>query len=123
MKIYIDGILQITSIFKDNFSGSLINTEILTLGGQPTPYNPIYGLGNYAQARMWNIELSAAEVLTEYNNGLNSSTIQTGSLILNTDINNATFGTEWSIPDLTGITAEYTSANMEVEDRVEDCPS
>tara|TARA_R110000824_G_scaffold142181_1_gene309176 strand:- start:54 stop:1022 length:969 start_codon:yes stop_codon:yes gene_type:complete len=122
LKFYLDGVELSTFVFKDNFTGTLINSEILTLGGQPTSFSPLYGNGNYAQARMWNIELSAAEVLTEYNNGLNPSTIQTGSLILNTDINNATFGTEWSIPDLTGITAGYTSANMEVEDKVEDCP-
>ena len=123
VKIFVNGILVSIGISVDTFVGTMINTEPLTLGGQPTPTNPLYALGNYAQARMWNTELSPIEVLTEYNNGLNSASVQTGNLILNTDISRSTFnGLEWDIPDLTGITSGYQTVLMEVGDRVLDCP-
>ena len=123
VKIYVNGILVSMVIAVDTFVGTMINTVPLTLGGQPTLNNPLYGLGNYAQARMWNVELSPTEVLDEFNNKNNSASIQTGNLILNTGISHSTFnGLEWDIPDLTGITAGYQTVLMEVGDRVLDCP-
>ena len=121
VKIYIDGILQVTSIFKDNFSGSLINTEILTLGGQPTPYNPIFGNGNLSAVKMWNIVLTESEILNYAN--CNTNTPKESDLILNTNIG-ASFwnGTAYEIPDLTGTTAAYISVNSEEADLLTDCP-
>jgi len=73
---------------------------------------------------MWNTELSASDVNTQYNGGVIQNTpVQSASLVLDTDIANGSFGTEWTIPDLTSITGGYTSVNMEVEDRVDECPS
>jgi hypothetical protein len=43
---------------------------------------------------------------------------------LNPDLDASTWnGSEFDIPDLTGITAGYTTINAEEEDKVEDCPS
>ncbi len=67
LKFYLDGVLLSVLIFKDNFTGSMLNSEILTLGGQPTIYNPIYGYGNYAAAKMWKTELSETDVQNYYN--------------------------------------------------------
>ena len=123
VNIYINSILQPLTIFIDTYSGSMVNSEILTLGGQPTSLNPIYGTGNIASVRMWNVELTAGETLTEYNNGLSLASVQTSNLILNTDINNSIFnGSEWDIPDLTGITSGYQTVLMEVGDKILDCP-
>lgn len=123
VNIYINGILQPLTIFIDTYTGTIINSENVTLGGQPTPFNPIYGLGNIASVRMWNTELTSGETLTEYSNGLNPASVQTSNLILNTDINNSIFnGSEWDIPDLTGITSGYQTVLMEVGDKILDCP-
>ena len=73
---------------------------------------------------MWNTELSASDVNTQWNGGVIQNTpVQSASLVLDTDIANGSFGTQWTIPDLTGITGGYTSVNMEEADRVDECPS
>ena len=124
VNIYLDGVLMAKSVGSDNFTGTMLNVRPLTIGGQPTAFNPLYWLGNIAKARMWDTELTSIQAAAEYNGGqILSTAVQGVNLVLDTDINNATFGTEWEIPDLTGITAGYESANMEIGDRVEDCPS
>ncbi len=124
VNIYVDGVLQALTVISDTYTGTMINGEKVTIGGQPTATNPIYGTGNIASVRMWNTELTSVQVAAEYNGGtILNPAVQGVNLVLETDINNATFGTEWNIPDTSGITAGYTSVNMEVGDRVEDCPT
>jgi hypothetical protein len=121
VNIYIDGILQPLTIFIDNYIGSLINTQILTLGGQPTPLDPLYGFCNYAAAKMWDIELTETEVLNFYN--CSTSIPKQENLILNTNIGGATWtGSAFNIPDLTAITTGYTSVNSEEIDLTTECP-
>ncbi len=121
VNIYLDGVLMTKNIIVDNFVGTMLNISPLTIGAQPTPFNPLYGLGNYAQARMWKTELSADDILDYYNCGIN--TTKESDLILNTNIG-ASFwnGTAFEIPDLTGITTGYTSVNSEEADLLTDCP-
>jgi len=122
LNIFVNGVLQPVTINFNNLGMvSILNSIPVTFGAG---FNEFYFDGYISSARIWSIELSASEVLSEYNNKNNAATIQTASLILSSDINNSTFnGSEWVIPDLTGITQGYTSVNMEVSDKIEDCPT
>jgi hypothetical protein len=124
VNIYVNGILQTLIIGTDTYTGTMINSENVTLGGQPTPTNPLYGTGNIASVRMWNTELTTMEANAEYNGGvISSSPVSSSSLILNTDISNSTFdGSKWDISDLTSITSGYTTENIGGSALVEDCP-
>ncbi len=84
----------------------------------------MYFNGNIAKVSMWNIVLSSSDIDKVYNCGkINESQIQNLNLILNTNINAASWnGSEFNIPDLTGITAGYTSVNSEESDLLTDCP-
>ena len=118
VKLFINNV-ENSAIIRNNLSGVTTNTEPLQIGGQGT----FFTAGQIAKARVWNVELTPAEVNTQYNGGtIQQSPVQSGNLVVDTDINNATFGTEFNIPDLTGITAGYTSVNMEAGDILNDCP-
>ena len=119
VKFYIDNTLTPKTIQSNNLSGVTTNNEPLQIGGQDT----FFSAAQIAKTRVWNVELTPAEVNTQYNGGtIQQSPVQTTNLVLDTDINNATFGTQFNIPDLTGITAGYTSVNMESDDILNDCP-
>ena len=121
VKIYVDGVSETISIAFDTLTGSILTSEVLKIGGNVTPAR--YFHGKIASARMWDVELSPTEVIDEYKEGVKPASVQTGNLILNTDISHSTFnGSEWDIPDLTGITSGYQTVLMEVGDRVSDCP-
>jgi hypothetical protein len=119
VNFYVDNNLSTKNIFSNNLSGVSTNTEPLQIGGQDT----FYSSAQIAKARMWNVELTPAEVSTMYNGGtIQTSPVQSGNLVVDTEINNAVFGTQFNIPDLTGITGGYTSVNMEPEDLKNECP-
>jgi len=121
VKIYINGQIVSIATIGNNLSATIQNLADLNISNID---NLFFFNGNIANARIWNTELTSIQVSAEYNLGTILITpVEAANLILNTDINNATFGTQWDIPDLTGITAGYTSVNMEQEDRVEDCPN
>ena len=116
--LYINNVSD-KNVIRDNLSGNIVNTEPLQIGGQST----FFASAQIAKVRVWNLELTPADVTTQYNGGIiQNNPVSSSNLVVDTDINNATFGTEWSIPDLTGFTTGYTSVNMEVEDRVDECP-
>lgn len=118
IKLYINNI-ENSNVLVNSISGVSTNNLPLQIGGQDT----FYSSAQIAKARVWNVELSPAEVNTQYNGGtIQQSPVQSGNLVVDTDINNATFGTQFNIPDLTGITAGYTSVNMEAGDILNDCP-
>jgi hypothetical protein len=120
VNFYVDNNLSTKNIFSNNLSGVSTNTEPLQIGGQDT----FFTAGTIAKVRMWNVELSASEVATQYNSGnIQNSPVQSGNLVVDTDIANATFGTQFVVPDLTTITSGYTSVNMESNDLTNDCPS
>ena len=116
MKLYVNGISEVVTGVPNSVTGTFQNTEPLLLG-QITN-------GNLASARMWKTELSAAEILEEYNSGeIKNLPVRANNLILNTNINCATWnGAAFEIPDLTGTTAGYISVNSEEEDLKTDCP-
>lgn len=118
--LYIDGVIDVKSASGGSgLVGTVQNAKNLQIGGQ----DGFYFDGNIASVRMWNTELSASEILDEFNNKNNPASVQIGNLILNTDISHSTFnGSEWDIPDLTGITTGYQTVLMEVGDKVEGCP-
>jgi len=116
IKLYVNGTSEVVTGVPNSVTGTFQNTEPLLLG-QITN-------GNLASARMWKTELSAAEILEEYNSGeIKNLPVSANNLILNTNINCATWnGAAFEIPDLTGITAGYISVNSEEEDLQTDCP-
>ena len=121
LNVYVNGVLQPKVISFNTPMSSIVSTTPVTFGAG---LGQFYFNGKIAKSRIWKAELTSVQAASEYNSGtILSPAVQGADLIIDTDINNATFGTEWSIPDLTGITAGYESVNMEVEDRVEDCPS
>lgn len=120
VNFYIDNNLSGKNIQTNNLSGVATNNEPLQIGGQDT----FFSAAQIAKVRLWNVELTASDVNTQWNGGVIQNTpVQSGNLILDTDIANGSFGTQWTIPDLTGITGGYTSVNMEESDRVDECPS
>lgn len=122
IKLYKNGALLTNGApISNTLSATIVNAETVKIGRIGTFYID----AKVNTARWWNAELTAGEILTEYNSGSVLTTpVQAASLILNTDISNATWnGSEYDIPDLTGITAGYQTVNAEVEDLVEDCPS
>ena len=63
VKIYVDGVSETISIAFDTLTGSILTSEVLKIGGNVTPVR--YFEGKIASARMWNVELSSIEALTE----------------------------------------------------------
>ncbi len=120
INFYINNNLSSKTVVTDALtSGPTTTNEPLQIGG----FSTFFTAGQIAKARVWNVELTPAEVNTQYNGGtIQQSPVQTTNLVLDTDINNATFGTQFNVPDLTGITAGYNSVNMEAEDILNDCP-
>jgi len=120
LELYVNGVIQTVT---RSFSGSYVAMENTSQPVQIGRYDSTYAEGKIAGARMWNVELSAAEALIHYNEKNKPTGVQTGNLILNTDINNSIFnGTEWDISDLTGITSGYQTVLMENGDKILDCP-
>ena len=116
IKLYVNGVSDVVNGIENSVTGTFQNTEPLLLG-QITN-------GNIASARMWKTELSAAEILEEYNSGeIKNLPVSANNLILNTNMNCAAWnGAAYEIPDLTGTTAGYISVNSEEEDLLTDCP-
>jgi hypothetical protein len=124
LKIYFDGVLQSTfnEAFNNGFTNSILEpNKTYTIGlksGLPT-YS---GLIN--SVRIWDVELSSGDVLTEYNSGaVNFPPVNSSNLILEMLPDNSTWnGSSFDIDDLTGITAGYSSINMEEVNKVNDAP-
>lgn len=120
VNFYVDNNLSTKNIFSNNLSGVATNTEPLQIGGQDT----FFSAAKIAKVRLWNVELTASDVNTQYNGGtIQNTPVQSVNLIVDTDISNATYSTQWSVPDLTSITTGYNSLNMDSNDLIDDCPS
>jgi hypothetical protein len=120
VKLYKNGVLLTSSLVVPNtLSATITNAATVKIGRVSSFYTDM----KINTARWWNAELTAGEVLTQYTAAAGATPVQAASLILNTDINNSTWnGSEYDIPDLTGITAGYQTVNAEAEDLVDDCP-
>jgi hypothetical protein len=122
IEIYLNDSVLAKNILSDNLSSSILTVKPLQIAAETI--QPLYYSGSLASFRTWNVSLDSSDITTEYNSGaILTNAVKSSNLVLNTDISNATFGTEWDIPDLTGMTSGYESVNMEIEDRIEDCPS
>ena len=120
VNFYINGIKEVNKTTQqDTFSGSILTVEPLKIAAETT--QGYYFKGNISAAKMWKTELTETDVQNYYNCNINIP--KKSDLILNSDIGNALWnGTEFLIPDLTGITAGYTSINSEEADLLTDCP-
>ena len=120
VNFYINNVLSSKNILANNLNFGPTTTNVpLQIGGQLN----FFTAGQIAKARVWNVELTASDVNTQYNGGtIQTSPVESGNLVVDTDINNAVFGTQFNIPDLTGITGGYTSVNMEDGDLLTECP-
>jgi len=67
INIYLNGDLLTLNIGSNTYSGTLINNENLTFGGQPTLTNPLYGTGNISNVLLYNKVLSQSEITRNYN--------------------------------------------------------
>ena len=101
-------------------SGTILNSEVVTINSLPDS-------GNYADSdlhivRMWNTELTSADVNSLYNA---TSIPSSSNLIINADIENATFNTssgEFTITDLSSTTSSFQTRNMESNDQIFESP-
>ncbi|MHC4316406.1 MAG: LamG domain-containing protein [Planctomycetota bacterium] len=119
VNIYIDSVLDIKSQSVGGpLAGTMQTANNLQIGGQAG----FFFAGNIAPILAWNVELTPAEVATQYARQISDIPVQAGSLIVHPDISNSTFGAQYFVPDLTGITAGYTTLNVQEVDKVEDCP-
>jgi hypothetical protein len=122
-KIYVDGQLQSTTFVVNGVYSAMTNKTA------PVEIGALSSIGSYANgkiagARMWNVELTASEVLAYYNETNSFTSVQPSALVLDVGFKATVFnGTEFDIPDPTGITTGYTSVNMEAEDKTNDYPS
>jgi hypothetical protein len=116
LKIYVNGSLMPTITLDNTLNASILTAEPLRLGGIPTP--PRYFDGYFASGRIWDIELSQSDIITEYNGGqIRNIPIQNGNNILNTDIQNSIWnGAEFIINDLSNTGVNLTSINSEEND-------
>ena len=120
MTLYINSVIDPKTTSAGGPLTTIQNPYNLHIGGQAG----FYFNGNIASARMWKTELSAAEILEEYNSGkIKNVPVNLNNIILNTDLNCAKWnGAAFEIPDLTGITTGYISVNSEESDLLTDCP-
>jgi len=115
VKFYKNGVLLPNTIVTNSLTGTITNTEPVKIG--------VLCNGLLNIVRWWKTELSQAEITYQFNNRLGIPS-QSSNLIFNPDIDASTWnGSEYDIPDLTGITAGYTTVNAEEPDKIEDCPT
>lgn len=120
VKFYINGSILANAIITNTLTGIITNSETVKIGA--TPSAGFYSNGLFNKVRWWDVELTPAEILYQYNNKTGTPS-QPLSLILNLDINNSTWnGSEYDIVDNTGITAGYQTVNAEEADKIQDCP-
>lgn len=120
IKIYIDDSLQTLTVNSNTLGVGMSNSQIFEIGA-----NYVSNItGNISNTRVWNTELTAGEVTTMYNGGcINYSTVQTGNLVLDVDITNASWnGSEYDITDLSSTNATCQTVGMEITDLETDCP-
>jgi hypothetical protein len=129
LNIYINGNLaNFNQIFNQPLISTLIDSnQPLEIGRLSTTFGYLNGL--ISKVRIWNTELSAGEVTTEYNTGIvKPIPVQSENLVLDTDIPNAnfltadpTYGTGYLINNKIDNNKLFTY-NSEIEDLIEECP-
>jgi hypothetical protein len=116
IKMYINGAAVGTALEIDNLLGTTKSIATLTTGSAIGSY----AAGDMNVARIHNVELSAAQVLTEYSGGTPDFPILPLNLVYGSDQGDgAVFGTDtWCLPDTSGTTTGQQSANMNFASRI-----
>jgi hypothetical protein len=119
IKLYVNGVSVSTFTIQDNLNGTLSNSQALLIGADNI--SGWYFTGFLGLSRLWGAELTAGQMLTEYNGGtpLNSPQllgIQRFGWKAGQD---AYFGQQWVFPDESGnmINPLPYSINSELADR------
>ncbi len=121
VNFYKNGILQAIFTNSNTLSAPIYSPNNVNVGGI-LPSGGFFCDALFNVFRWWKSELNQAEVVYQYNNR-EGTPAQESNLLLNPDIDASTWnGSEFDIPDLTGITTGYTTVNAEEEDKVEECP-
>jgi hypothetical protein len=118
IKIYINGVRDDAN---NNNSGSYVamqnNTAPLRIGSGAS----YFANGSIDETAIFNTELSASDVTSLYNSGT-PTTLPSGAVAHYRMGEEATFSTNWTIPDQVGGN-DGTSANMTIEGRVGNAPN
>ena len=125
--IYINSINDTTTEIAGSPTNIQVSNHPLEIGRLSQPSRYVDGLIN--NVRIWNTDLSAVDVATEYNGGVvNVTPVQSANLLLDTDIGNATYltadptyGTGYLINNKVD-NSKLFGNNSEVEDLVDGCP-
>jgi len=122
INIYYNGIQQGITTLQNNFpgAGTMLTAQNFLIGAQ---FPTLFVGGNHGQMRTWDVELTPAEIMTEYNFGkINTTWVQGANLVAAPDIATSTYnGATWNFPDLTS-NSVFTSAGLQLVDKVDDCP-
>ena len=117
LKIYVNGVLENTNV---GGGGTIDNATIdFEIGRRQAFTNEGYWNGSIDEVAVWNSDQSA-NISTIYNSG--TPTTITGATAYWKLGEQATFSTNWTVPDQVG-SNDGTSANMTIEDRVGDAPN
>jgi len=125
IKLYRNGVLlSMTNLTAGSYTAMHNTTSALSIGA--APWVPVFANGKIDESTIINKELSAAEILEDYNSGIIPARAQLSFFASLISVwamgEGGTFTTEWSIPDEIGSNTA-TSVNMEVGDRVTDTPA
>ena len=116
VKAYVDG--NTTPEATSTFPSWISNFQPF-IGALPTLSNFING--NVDECAIWYSVLTTSDVTTIYNSG-EPTTLPSGAIAHYKMGEDATFSTNWTVPDAVG-SADGTSANMTIEDRVGEAPN
>jgi len=119
INVYKNGVSQTVTITQDNLqNNTILNSSDSYLGA----FNGTSSFlaGNQDEFAIYSTELSSADALAIYNGG--EPTTISGAVAHYKMGEEATFSTNWTIPDNVG-TNTGTSANMTIEDRVGEAPN
>jgi len=102
VKIYVNGVQVATSTIQDNLNGTLASTEPMRIGSDAI--SGWYFSGFLGLFRMWGTELTAGQMLTEYNSGtpLNAPALLASQRFGWKAGQDAYFGTQWVFPEESG---------------------
>jgi len=119
MKIYLNEVPQTVTVTQDNLqSGDITNSLNALIGAT---YTPSYVFnGNIDEVAIWDSVLSAGDVTAIYNSG--EPTTITGAVAHWRMGEEATFSTNWTVPDQVG-SNDGTSVNMTNDDLEGEAPN
>lgn len=124
VKLYVNGQPSLVTIITDTLVGTIANTGVLSIG------QVVGGFwnGNIGHVNIWNIELTAQNILNDYNGGKmrNTNLIEPANLVLSWKSGQSAgySGVNWYYQDDSGsnVNPSVISVNMEHTDRVADVP-